>query len=70
MTLLREQNGSRQILLIDPDEVFCQVLQQVLGTGYSLRRVATAKAGDSQLDSAETDVVLAESGSAKWRCLK
>ena len=39
MTLLREQNGSRQILLIDPDEVFCQVLQQVLGTGYRLRRV-------------------------------
>ena len=58
VTLLREQNCSRQILLIDPDEVFCQVLQQVLGTGYSLRRVATAKAGDSQLDSAETDVVL------------
>ena len=58
VTLLREQNGSRQILLIDRDEVFCQVLQQVLGTGYSLRRVATAKAGDSQLDSDETDVVL------------
>ena len=58
MTLLREQNRSRQILLIDPDEVFCQVLQQVLGTGYSLRRVSTAKAGDSQLDNAETDVVL------------
>ena len=58
VTLLREPNCSRQILLIDPDEVFCQVLQQVLGTGYSLRRVSTAKAGDSQLDTAETDVVL------------
>src|SRR6185369_7835 len=58
VTLLREQNGSRQILLIDRDEVFCQVLQQVLGTGYSLRRVATAKAGASQLDTGETDVVL------------
>ena len=58
MTLLREQNCSRQILLIDPDEVFCQVLQQVLGTGYRLRRVSTAKAGVSQLDSAEIDVVL------------
>ena len=58
VTLLRAQNGSRQILLIDPDEVFGQVLQQVLGTGYSLRRVATAKAGASQLDTGETDVVL------------
>jgi len=55
---LRAQNGSRQILLIDPDEVFGQVLQRVLGTGYSLRRVATAKAGASQLDTGETDVVL------------
>ena len=58
MTLLHEQNCSRQILLIDPDEVFCQVLQDVLGTGYKLRRVSTAKAGVSQLDSAEVDVIL------------
>src|SRR5438067_175275 len=58
VTLLREPNCSRQILLIDTDEVFCQVLQQVLGTGYSLRRVSTAKAGVSELDSSEVDVVL------------
>ncbi len=58
VTLLRVQNCSRQILLIDSDEVFCQVLQEVLGTGYRLRRVSTGKAGVSQLDSAEVDVVL------------
>jgi DNA-binding NtrC family response regulator len=58
VTLLREQNCCRRILLIDPDEVFCQVLQQVLGTNYSLRRVSTAKAGVSQLGSADVDVVL------------
>jgi DNA-binding NtrC family response regulator len=58
VTLLYEQNRSRQILLIDPDEVFGQVLQDVLGTGYKLRRVSTAKAGASQLDSAEVDVIL------------
>ena len=58
VTLLREQSCSRKILLIDPDEVFCQVLQQVLGTSYSLRRVSTAKAGASQLDTAEVDVIL------------
>src|SRR6266852_1566807 len=58
VTLLREPNCSRQILLIDPDEVFCQVLQEVLGTGYKLRRVSTAKAGVSQLDSTEVDVIL------------
>jgi DNA-binding NtrC family response regulator len=58
VTLLREQSCSRQILLVDPDEVFCQVLQEVLGTGYRLRRVSTAKAGASQLDNAEVDVIL------------
>jgi DNA-binding NtrC family response regulator len=58
VTLLYEQNRSRQILLIDSDEVFCQVLQDVLGTAYKLRRVSTAKAGISQLDSAELDVIL------------
>jgi DNA-binding NtrC family response regulator len=58
VTLLREQNCCRQILLIDPDEVFCQVLQDVLGTRYKLRRVSSAKAGVSQLDSAEADVIL------------
>jgi len=58
VTLLREQNCSRQILLIDPDEVFCQVLQEVLGTSYRLRRVSTAKAGASQLENAEVDVIL------------
>ena len=58
MTVLRESNRSRQILLVDPDEVFCQVLQQVLGTGYTLHRISTAKAGVRQLDSAGVDVVL------------
>src|SRR5258708_11072324 len=58
VTLLYEQNRSRQILLIDPDEVFCQILQDVLGTAYKLRRVSTAKAGASWLDSAEDDVIL------------
>src|SRR5258707_2416872 len=58
VTLLREPNYSRQILLIDPDEVFCQVLQEVLGNSYRLRRVSTAKTGVSQLDSADVDVIL------------
>jgi DNA-binding NtrC family response regulator len=56
--LLREPSCARQVLLIDPDEVFCQILQQVLGSDYGLRRVSTAKAGISQLDSGEVDVVL------------
>jgi DNA-binding NtrC family response regulator len=55
---LREPNCSRQILLVDPDEVFCQVLQRVLGTGYSLQCVSTAKAAVNKLDSAEVEVVL------------
>ena len=48
----------KQILLVDPDEAFGQVLQQVLGSGYALRRVPSAEIGISQLDAKEVDVVL------------
>ena len=49
---------SRRILLVDPDEVFGQVLQRVLGAGYRLQRVAAVDTGISQLDANEVDVVL------------
>ena len=48
----------KHILLVDPDEVFGQVLQQVLGTGYKLRRVSTVQTGISLLDATEVDVAL------------
>jgi len=55
---LREPKCVRHILLVDDDEVFCGVLQQVLGTGYSLRRISTLQTHFSQLDATEVDVAL------------
>jgi len=55
---LSERNLSRQILLVDPDEAFSQVLQQVLGAGYRLRRVSSIETGIAQFDADEIDVVL------------
>ena len=48
----------KRILLVDRDEAFGQVLQQVLGTGYAVRRAASVEIGISQLDARELDVVL------------
>ncbi len=53
-----DSSYGRRILLVDPDEVFGQVLQQVLGTGYRLRQVSTVQTGISLLDASEVDVVL------------
>jgi two-component system response regulator HydG len=55
---LSHSGNSRQILLVDPDEVFGQVLQQVLGTGYKLRQVSTVQTGIDLLDENEVDVAL------------
>jgi len=48
----------KQILLVDPDEAFGQVLQEVLGPAYLLRRVSTVEAGIAQFDSRDYDVIL------------
>ena len=48
----------RHILLVDPDEAFAQVLQDVLGSEYKLRRVSDVEAGVTQLDSNDVHVVL------------
>jgi DNA-binding NtrC family response regulator len=48
----------KHILLVDADEAFSQVLQQVLGSGYALRRASSVEAGISQLDDKDLDVVL------------
>ena len=55
---MSDSDYSRRILLVDPDEVFGHVLQQVLGTGYKLRQVATVQTGISLLNTNEVDVAL------------
>ena len=48
----------KHILLVDKDEAFGRVLQQVLGSGYALQSALSVEAGISQLDAEELDVVL------------
>jgi DNA-binding NtrC family response regulator len=48
----------KHILLVDPDEAFRQVLQEILGSGYSIQFASSVKAGISQLGGEELDVVL------------
>lgn len=49
---------SRNVLLIDPDEAFGQVLQPLLGHQYELLQEATAAAAISAFDSNSPDAVL------------
>jgi DNA-binding NtrC family response regulator len=53
-----DSNFNRDILLIDPDEAFGQVLQQVLGADYRFRQVSTLERAISMLGRPEVDVVL------------
>jgi DNA-binding NtrC family response regulator len=46
------------VVLVDPDKVFGQVLQQVLGDGYELRQVSTVQTGINLLDASQVDVAL------------
>lgn len=49
---------AKQILLVDPDEAFGQVLQSVLGDEYNLRRVNSVDNAIAALSSRETVVLL------------
>jgi DNA-binding NtrC family response regulator len=53
-----KQHLAKRILLVDLDEAFGHVLQQVLGAGYSLRQASNIEAGISNLDSRDLDVIL------------
>jgi DNA-binding NtrC family response regulator len=53
-----ECSQSKQIILIDRDQAFGQVLQKVLGPGYLLRHISTPALALAQLDPDQIDVVL------------
>jgi DNA-binding NtrC family response regulator len=53
-----ECSQSKQIVLVDPDQAFAQVLRQVLGHGYQLRHISTPELALAQLDPDQVDVVL------------
>ncbi len=55
---MAESGYSRRILLVDPDDVFGQVLQQVLGGNYRLHRASTVETAISQIHANDVDVVL------------
>ena len=49
----------RHVLLVDPDDAFGNVLDEVLGeVGYEIRQVLTPSAAFPELDAARTDVIL------------
>jgi DNA-binding NtrC family response regulator len=48
----------RQVLLVDPDEAFGNVLQGVLGSGYTLRQVSRTETVTCELNRNDIDIVL------------
>ncbi len=49
----------RRVLLVDPDEAFGNVLQEVLGeAGYSISQVFSPESAMAGIDSSESDVIL------------
>jgi DNA-binding NtrC family response regulator len=68
--------AEKQVLVVDPDEAFGQVLKKFLGPGYACHRVSSVEEGISQLGVKDLDVVLvnldlpnSSSGSQGWRAL-
>jgi DNA-binding NtrC family response regulator len=51
-----------QVLVVNADEAFRQVLQQVLGAGYVLRHVPNTQEATARLGRDETDIVLLNLG--------
>jgi DNA-binding NtrC family response regulator len=50
---------TRRVLLVDPDEAFGNVLQEVLDdAGYGIRQIFSPQAAISEIDSSEADVIL------------
>jgi DNA-binding NtrC family response regulator len=49
----------KRVLLVDPDEAFGNVLQEVLGVdGYSINQVPNSQSAVKEINSGETDVIL------------
>jgi DNA-binding NtrC family response regulator len=55
---MSESGRETQVLLVDADEAFGEVLQGVLGSGYELRHVLNMQLAVSELDRKEIDVIL------------
>src|SRR5947209_1125503 len=54
-----DTSSFKRLLLVDPDEAFGNVLDEVLGgAGYSIRQVRDSRAALCELDSDVTDVIL------------
>jgi len=56
--LLDSQVPGKHVLLIDSEEAFGQILQDVLGKGYMLKRVSPIRGALDQVNLKEVDVVL------------
>src|SRR5689334_9059789 len=56
--LPNQSHTHKHILLVDPDEAFSQVLQNVLGTNYGLERAPDINRAVSLLDDKGLDAIL------------
>jgi DNA-binding NtrC family response regulator len=55
---LSNENSSRRIFLVDPDQAFGQALKQVLGSDYVLQQECSVSAACAKLDVERIDAVL------------
>src|SRR5579859_3508138 len=60
---MSDTESTKQVLLVDRDDAFAKVLQQVLGTEYALRHIAKAENAIGELNRNDTDIVLLNFGS-------
>jgi DNA-binding NtrC family response regulator len=58
ITLSNNNSGPRKVFLVDPDEVFYQVLQPLLGQDYLLRQESSVHAAIAAFDADAPDAIL------------
>ena len=56
--LITSEHPGKHVLLIDPEEAFGQILQNVLGDGYTLKRAASTQGVTDHIDLRGVDVIL------------
>jgi DNA-binding NtrC family response regulator len=61
--------GEKHILLVDGDDAFGEVLQQVLGEGYRFRRAANIESALGQLDLDDIETILVNTDSSNEKLL-
>lgn len=57
--MINQSPNARRVLLVDPDEAFGNVLDEILGSeGYIIRQVLTPQAALPEIDNGQSDIIL------------